>query len=342
VALEVKAKRITLFLCGLAFGSLVTAQPAKPELKFGENGRFKIMQVTDIHYSAAEYAAGSLEFLREAIRLVQPDLIMLTGDIVVSADTRRGWQDITGLLSESGIPWAAVFGNHDSEYELTNRQIIELLTTCPGNLTENGPENISGNGNYVLSVASSTRPDRTAAVLYCFDTKKQHEWISYDQMDWYRQQSRRFTERNGGQPLPALAFYHIPIPEYNEIIGKPATVGLQQETVCCPAFNSGSFTAMYECGDVMGIFVGHDHDNNYIGCLHGICLAYGYKSGRRSYGKIGRGVRVIELFEGERKFTTHLLHLYDCNREEGMWTPVRPAVSLFPVTFPDSFAEKEK
>ena len=50
---------------------------------------------------------------------------------------------------------------------------------------------------------------------------------------------------------------------------------------------------MYECGDVMGIFAGHDHDNNYIGCMHGICLAYGYKSGRQSYGKIGRGVRVI-------------------------------------------------
>jgi hypothetical protein len=324
----------------MAIASFVVAQPAKPVLKFGETGRFKIMQVTDIHYSVSEYSASSLEFLREAVNLVRPDLIMLTGDIVVSDETRRGWEDIAGLLTEFKIPWAVVFGNHDSEYELTNRQIIELLSAYPDNLTENGPEHISGNGNYVLPVISSAQPGKTAAVLYCFDSKKQHEWISYDQMDWYRQQSRRFAEQNGGKPLPALAFYHIPVPEYNEVIGKPTTVGVQKETVCCPEYNSGSFVAMYECGDVMGIFVGHDHDNNYIGCRHGICLAYGFKSGRRSYGKIGRGVRVIELCEGERKFTTHLLHLYDCNREEGTWTPLRPAVSLFPVTYPDSFTEK--
>ncbi|MDR1675801.1 MAG: metallophosphoesterase family protein [Tannerella sp.] len=336
-----KIKIIAAFLFSMVVSTFVTAQPAKPELKFGKNGRFKIMQVTDTHYNALENAGSTQEFLREAIRLVQPDLIMLTGDIVVSENTRRGWQEIAGLLTGFRIPWAVVLGNHDSEYELTNKQIIELLSEYPDNLTENGPEDITGNGNYVLPVISSTHPDRTAASLYCFDTRKQHEWIDYTQMDWYRQQSRRLAGQNGGKPLPALAFYHVPVPEYNEVIGKPTTVGLQQETVCCPTSNSGSFVAMYECGDVMGIFVGHDHDNNYIGCLHGICLAYGFKSGRQSYGKIGRGVRVIELCEGERKFNTHLLHLYDCNRDEGTWTPVRPAATLFPVTFPDSFAEKK-
>lgn len=323
----------------MATGASSAAQAAKPELKFRENGRFKIMQVTDVHYhyEASEQAASSLEFLREATLLAKPDLIMLTGDIVVSKDTRRAWRDIADLLTGFKIPWAVVLGNHDSEYELTNRQIIDLLLEYPHNLTENGPEDIHGNGNYVLPVVSSATPGKTAAALYCFDTQTQDRWIDYTQMDWYRRQSRLLAEQNGGKPLPALAFYHIPVPEYREVIGKPFTVGVQQEEVCCPTLNSGSFTAMHERGDVMGIFVGHDHDNNYIGCLHGVCLAYGYKSGRQSYGKIGRGVRVIELCEGERKFTTHLLHLYDCNRKENTWTPVRPVATLYPVTYPDSF-----
>lgn len=335
------------FLCCLpVIGALATATAtaAKPELKFRENGRFRIMQVTDVHYDykAPEQAASSLEFLREAVLLVQPDLIMLTGDIVVSADTRRAWHDIAGLLTGFRIPWAVVLGNHDSEYELTNRQIVDLLAEYPDNLTENGPEDIRGNGNYVLPVVSSATQGKTAAALYCFDTGKQHEWIDYTQMDWYRGQSRLLAEQNGGVPLPALAFYHIPVPEYREVIGLPATVGVKQEEVCNPTLNSGSFTAMLERGDVMGVFVGHDHDNNYIGCLHGICLAYGYKSGRQSYGKIGRGVRVIELVEGERKFTTHLLHLYDCNRDENTWTPVQPPAVLYQVAYPDSFVEPEK
>jgi hypothetical protein len=229
-----------------------------------------------------------------------------------------------------------VFGNHDPEHELTNRQIIDLLSEYPYNLTENGPEDIFGNGNYVLTVSPSSPGKQTAAAtLYCFDTK--HEWLHYDQMDWYRRHSRRFAGENGGKPLPSLAFYHIPVPEFNEVIGKPTTVGVKQEDVCCPDLNSGSFTAMYECGDVMGIFVGHDHDNNYIGCLHNICLAYGYKSGRQSYGDIGRGVRVIELHEGERKFTTWLLQFYECDTKEGTWTPVGNVTPQYKVTYPDSF-----
>jgi calcineurin-like phosphoesterase family protein len=281
-----------------------------------------------------------LDFIREAVELVKPDLIMVTGDVVVSNDTRKAWQNVAGVLDESKIPWAVVFGNHDSEYELTNRQIIDILSDYRYNLTENGPENISGNGNYVLTVAASTDDKKTAALLYCLDTQKQHNWISHTQMDWYRKQSNRFTEINGGNPLPALAFYHIPVPEFNEVIGKPTTVGLQKERVCNPALNSGSFTAMHECKDVMGIFVGHDHDNNYIGCLHKICLAYGYKSGRQSYGKIGRGVRVIELHEGERKFTTWLLHLYNRKKNGDVWTHVKNVTPLYMVTYPDSFPEK--
>jgi hypothetical protein len=233
-----------------------------------------------------------------------------------------------------------VLGNHDSEYELTNRQIIDLLAEYPYCLAENGPEDIFGNGNYVLPVLSSPSDGRTAAALYCFDTGKQHQWLRYDQMNWYRQYSRRFAADNGGTPLPSLAFYHIPVPEFNEVLNKPATVGLQEEKVCCPELNSGSFTAMHECGDVMGIFVGHDHDNNYIGCLQNICLAYGYKSGRQGYGKVGRGVRVIELHEGERKFTTWLLQLYECDQEENTWTPAANTEPRYMVTYPDSFGEK--
>ena len=35
------------------------------------------------------------------------------------------------------------------------------------------------------------------------------------------------------------------------------------------------FAAMYEGGDVMGMFAGHDHDNDYSVMWHGILLAYG-------------------------------------------------------------------
>jgi hypothetical protein len=340
--LVITKKTVLTILSYFIITTLVMAQPEKPELKFNNNGRFKIMQLTDIHYNFTnppELAQSSLEFISETAALVKPDLIMVTGDVVVTNDTRKAWQNIAETLSKTKIPWAVVFGNHDSEYELTNRQIIDILTDYPYNLTENGSEDVSGNSNYVLPIIASASDGKTAAVLYCFDTRKQHNWIDYSQIDWYRQQSGYFTKQNNEIPLPALVFYHVPVPEYNEVIGKPTTVGLQQEKVCCPELNSGSFVAMHECKDVMGIFVGHDHDNNYIGCLHNICLAYGYKSGKQSYGKIGRGVRVIELFEGERKFSTWLLKLYEYEEKdkERIWSRVETITPECMVTYPDSF-----
>ena len=51
------------------------------------------------------------------------------------------------------------------------------------------------------------------------------------------------------------------------------------EKACAPELNTGMFTAMKEAGDVMGMFVGHDHDNDYAVMWKGILLAYGRFTG---------------------------------------------------------------
>jgi hypothetical protein len=64
---------------------------------------------------------------------------------------------------------------------------------------------------------------------------------------------------------------------------------------------------MLEAGDVMGVFVGHDHVNDYAVDWRGILLAYGrYTGGDTVYNNIpnGNGARVIELTEGARDFKT--------------------------------------
>lgn len=56
--------------------------------------------------------------------------------------------------------------------------------------------------------------------------------------------------------------------------------------------------------DMMGVFVGHDHDNDIIGVEYGIALAYGRVSGFDAYGSLERGGRVIDLYEGTSQFDT--------------------------------------
>ena len=54
----------------------------------------------------------------------------------------------------------------------------------------------------------------------------------------------------------------------------------------------------------MGVFVGHDHDNDFIGIDKGIALGYGRVTGTDAYGVLTRGARIIELYESKYKFDT--------------------------------------
>ena len=128
-----------------------------------------------------------------------------------------------------------------------------------------------------------------------------------EQVGWYRARSAAYTAANGGKPLPALAFFHIALPEYVAAWRNPDNthVGRAAEDECPGALNPGMFAAMAECGDVMGIFVGHDHDIDYVVAEKGIALGYGRFSGDdTTYNNLRPGVRILVLTEGERGFET--------------------------------------
>ena len=104
-----------------------------------------------------------------------------------------------------------------------------------------------------------------------------------------------------------MAFFHIPLPEYNQAASdeNAQSYGIRREKACASVLNSGLFTTMKEQGDVMGVFVGHDHDDDYAVCWQDVLLAYGrYTGGNTVYNHLPNGARVIQLTEGERSFKT--------------------------------------
>lgn len=285
-------------------------------LHFNKDGKFKIVQFTDIHLK--EYnqltSDSALTVMNTILEREKPDLVLLTGDIATSQNMEMAWDVVTQPMINAEIPWAAVFGNHDYEHGYTNHKIMEYLLTLPFNYSQFGPDDISGSGNYVLEIKDK-KSKRTKALLYCLDSNAytddidnpelgKYDWIKFDQIQWYRKTSENYTERNKNRAHPALAFFHIPLPEYKIVQQMETTVGDKDEKVSSPAINSGMYNAMLEMQDVMGVFVGHDHNNNFIGCLNNICLAYGCKTGFESYGSFDKGARVIELIQGKRSFTT--------------------------------------
>ena len=300
------------------------------ELKFSSKGDLKIIQFTDTHFRYGSVRSDSvITFIRDILSAEKPDFVVFTGDVVTWRNTHKGWLKLLKPVIDAKIPWAVTLGNHDQEFDLTREQVLDILVTLPYNLVQKGPANVAGAGNYVIPVKSSNS-ENTAALFYCFDSHAyptqdigKYDWIKFDQVQWYRKESDAYTKSNDNYPLPALAFFHIPFPEYKDIADNPKTIGFYGEEVCCPEINTGLFAAMFESRDVMGVFVGHDHSNNYAGCLNNICLVYGSVTGRECHTKTDRGCRIIKLYEGKRRFDT--------------WILTTKGERKYFVTYPDSF-----
>ena len=308
---------IKLIYTLLAVFFVLNAYSKQPVLRFKDH-KFKIVQFTDLHLingnDFAEKNDSTYALMRSVIKLENPDLVVLTGDIVVSGGAARIWKEVVQPMTEAKVPFAVTFGNHDTESDLSKPNILNFLQENKYNLTSNADKKLSGTGNCSLPVFSSDGKAMPWAI-YLFDshaytsdsTLGYYDWIKNDQIQWYRKQSKAYADKQG-KAISALAFFHIPLPEYESVRNQKSTLGSIEESVCSPSINSGLFCSFVEMGDVLGAFVGHDHNDDFVGTAANICLGYGRKTGYASaYHEIlERGARIIELYETEKKFDTHI------------------------------------
>ena len=304
-----KMKKTFLLAIAWLCGCIPLSLLAQKQLSF-KDGKFKIVQFTDIHWDQkSPKCAQTVATIQSVLKAENPDVAMLTGDVVTASPGVEGWKTVIGIFEEAKIPFTVMMGNHDAE-TVPKSEIYEMLKLSPYFIGDKGPDDIQGAGNYVVPVYGSDGK-KPAALLYCLDSNDYptlkdygtYDWIHFNQIDWYRKQSARYTRENGGKPLPALAFFHIPLPEYKEIVGAETTLGRMEEgEITSPDINTGFFASLLEMGDVMCTFAGHDHANDYIGMLYNKGLAFGRVSGWDAYGDFERGGRIIELREGKFEF----------------------------------------
>lgn len=112
-----------------------TSKGSRPVLRVRENGKFKIVQISDTHMVTgvgvckdavdgngkalpeSEADPLTVEFIGKILDIENPDLVILTGDQLHHdiPDSQSALFKVVAPLIERSIPWAAVFGNHDSE-----------------------------------------------------------------------------------------------------------------------------------------------------------------------------------------------------------------------------------
>lgn len=274
------------------------AQAKTPDLKFNADGTFKILCISDVHYNEdGNPMTDSL--IKMLIDTEKPDLIIVNGDnhsgnISKVEDLKHTISYLTDILEESGTPWATTFGNHDPEAAdkcgITKAELMSFYEACPHNLNSGWNRNISGVGNKNILIYDS-KGISPAFNVWLFDSFSdspvpgaKYEWIHIDQVYWYYKTSKDLEAING-KKIPGFMFFHIPLVEIKQLIGTKI-VGLRHENECPSYVSSGLYGAILDRGDVLGMFHGHDHQNNYIGKLNGIMMGYVAVAGYNPYPRI--------------------------------------------------------
>lgn len=108
---------------------------ARPTLRVRKDGKFKIVQISDTHMvtgvgvcNDATDADGNdlpeieadpltVDFIGKVLDVEKPDLVVLTGDQLHHdiSDSQSALFKVVAPIINRSIPYAAIFGNHDSE-----------------------------------------------------------------------------------------------------------------------------------------------------------------------------------------------------------------------------------
>lgn len=297
-------------------GSLLMTAAEQEKLKFTDEGTFKILHLSDVHYRVNEdtgeaaplcrdvngdprstycTVANTTDFIARLIEDEKPQMIVHTGDII-DGDTHSaadGMNELYGLAIKAGLKWVASLGNHDDNSDLTRPEVMDYILSLDSenNYSENNPlgpggEDSESYGNFLLEIYDP-REEAGSPLFrtYHLDSTTNNVTVNQQQVNWFTETASKLTQEG----VPAMLFTHIPMQEYTQAAFRPESglCGQIRESVSSGSVNSGLFDALVRDGSVKATFVGHDHTNDYCGSVSGVQLCYEGSPGYQGYGHCG-------------------------------------------------------
>lgn len=247
---DIMSKIIKSFLAGMClpclaamgtphkFKSAKFEREAPAPLKFGADGKFRILHLTDIHDVMPEMDDDenreipesrdkeTLNVIETLVARTNPDLVVFGGDNIsgyweeFTYDLVKSTiEKITRPIRERNIPLCIVFGNHDGEEGFhTEFQMMQYMEypNCRSNLND---ADVYGCGNCCVVIRSSD-DSKDAFAIWLIDSndyqRKSDGDLAYDcvhpdQIEWYEKRASELKKANGGEPLPSILFQHMPV-----------------------------------------------------------------------------------------------------------------------------------
>ena len=299
---------ILLTLCFIVIGCSNELQPFysnnEPIIIEMSGEELKILQLTDNHLTfGIDY--NDRQTFRAIEKLVlydDWDLVVFTGDMVMSPLAIPLFKHLVNLMESLEVHWTFVLGNHDRDYHRVER-LLSVISDTEFLKFKVGPELEQGGvGNFKITFTQDNVPFYH---LYFLDTKSttdaperltDYDFLSPAQVDWFEQFVSQDT-------VDSLVFMHTPLLQFELVKNYVGTFG---EPVHPQGVDTGFFDIAVNYGRTKGVFVGHDHENDFAFELMGVTLAYGRYTGYNAYGSLELGGRVITIDKNQMMTTTIL------------------------------------
>lgn len=337
ISISVAVCIIIVSLSGFAFA----AGYDDSVLQFDSSGKLDIMFITDLHYSRSDNGNKTIAVMKKMLDSGKPDIVVFGGDNIISNDVTV-FDDIIAPLTERGIPFTLVVGNHDDENGISRDDTFNYCTKFDNCLAYDADISLSGSGTHNLEIISSDGKSVAfnlcmfdSGASYFADGEKQYNGVHQDQLDWFKNQSESIKNKNNGVSAPTIVFQHIPACEmakavyFKSIFNIGSTLrfadgdaytyiprfskidGLIFEH-CCPSYeNYGEWDALKNDGNVLAVVTGHDHGNSFKTTYDGIDMLQSPNFSYCTYtNPITQGTRMITLDENGT-YSTRVIHTYE-------------------------------
>lgn len=253
-----------------------------------------------------------------------------TDEEIYEASLKLKEDAITELVKpfiDHNVKFTMVFGNHDHQQGVDKHTLFEIYKKVGGEyflgFNEDNPDS-DRVGTHCLPVYGSSTDDIKFA-LYMFDSGNYiddgYDSVNEEQIAWYRTKRDSLKEA-AGDYVPSIAFQHIIVGDvYDYVYYESAVdlgelgrnfndkyytfvpklnnfIGFINEPPCPGEYNRGQLDAIAEKGDMLAIFSGHDHTNDFDVEIKGVHVVNTPSITYHSYSsELNKGGRLITLDE---------------------------------------------
>ncbi len=292
-----------------ATGTTTNKEPMELDfvLEFPDGEDITVLQLSTLLIRDKYGETLCYKYIRETVKKAQPDLILITGDLVYGRFDTDGslLVSLIEFMESLGIPWAPVLGNHEAASPVGvdwQCQQLEQAENCLFVQRE-----LTGNGNYTIGIKQGGTIKR---VFFMMDSngcamltnanahsnslagfgKDQKEWFS-EVSSWLKTQYRN-VKISMAFHLQIQAF-RTALQKYgftnNNTAANPINLdtkdgvadgdfGYIGENLNSPWDMAGEFFNTMKRAGVDSILVGHEHCNSASVMHNGIRFQYGQKS----------------------------------------------------------------